>query len=176
MIVGKHLRYCPCIHGVILIDCWDYTEWPGPDKLKHITVDNFYINLAEQIKKFKNVCYIIDASTQLQCNVFSKYLQKELTAVAPVVQINDYSNFVDFCARNSSIKNWYVAGQSWRLCTHLNSIGLKSLTSAVKNNQLNFYANNKSFLKESGYPVEHNDFALDNLGWEYLNYFGYRLT
>jgi len=176
MIVSTKLRFRPEIDGVILIDCWDYTNWTGPGKqLKIPVIDNFYINLSNQIKNFKNVFRIIDATTQLNTNKFSERLNQELKSVAPMTFIDDCDKFINFCENNPGIKNWLVAGQSWGLCVHDNNMGLRAFQPLINSHQLNFYATEFSFLKESGYRVEHKDFLMDNLEWEYLNYFGYRL-
>jgi hypothetical protein len=75
---------------------------------------------------------------------------------------------------NNQFKNWLVVGQTWQMCTHENSIGLRSLRRLIYEN-FNFYTIDSGFCKIDGELVHHSDYATDKLQYELIYDFGYRL-
>ena len=78
-----------------------------------------------------------------------------------------------------------MAGQTWKICVHNNDIGLRRIARASSQafttshceliNDFDFYADQISFRNDQNMLVEHQDFIEDELQWEYLPWFGYKL-
>ena len=78
---------------------------------------------------------------------------------------------------NASIKNWLVAGRSWRMCTHSNDLGLNNLAELASRFDVNFYATDTSFLKsDDTNTAQFDDFSADTLNWVEIKNFGYQLA
>ena len=166
MIVSSRSKFVPNITGVILIDCWDYSETPIIHSDKKILIRNFYQNLVNNIKRFP-VKYVVNAMTQTKINRVDDYIDQNLLKNVAHCTIQHWEDFV--CCET---QQWYVAGQTWNMCVHNNDIGLKNMSNLPNTN---FYADQWSFLKDPCYPVLHNDFIQDDLEWQYLKWFGYKL-
>jgi hypothetical protein len=76
---------------------------------------------------------------------------------------------------NSECKNWLIVGQSWQNCVHNNHMGLKQFAKLSNEFDINFYATDYSFLKDSGGCANDNDFVDDTLSWTRIIKFGYQL-
>ena len=173
MIVSTRLSYEPKIHAVILIDCWDVADQNIP--IKH-SIQNFYHDLLLDLKKHK-IQIVVNAMTQRHMLRADPVIKSHLFDHKCVVDLESLQDFRLFANEqlNNNITNWYVAGQSWNMCVHENDIGLNNLSKFTNNGSIGFYSTIKSFLKFNGQTVDHEDFEKDALGWEHLNWFGYRL-
>jgi len=181
--VRRHFR--PDIDGLILIDCWDYSMHPmHENKFLHLKV--FYQNLADHIKKF-NIRYVINAMSQSDKNQVDRYIDREILSQIPHCTIETW-NDLNHCLTHTldrSVTQWYMAGQTWKICVHNNDIGLKRIARASSQafttshceliNEFDFYADQISFRNDQNMLVEHKDFIEDTLQWEYLPWFGYKL-
>jgi hypothetical protein len=164
----------PKIDGVILIDCWDYSMHPTHE-LKDQQLKIFYQNLVEHLKQFK-IQYVVNAMTHSDINQIDSYLEKELLSQIPNCALDTWEDF-NVCLTDTlkgSVTQWYIAGQTWKICVHNNSIGLKRIA-REKYAGFDFYADQLSFRDKTNNLVEHHDFVADENSWEYLKSFGYRL-
>jgi hypothetical protein len=173
MIVGAKSSFMPKIEGLILIDCWDVED---QNIVTKESIQCFYHDLLLDLKKF-NIKYVVNAITQTHMLTIEPSLVETYWNDCEVITTQDLSEFESCCKDlvNKNVSEWYVAGQSWQMCVHENSIGLENLSKISKNLPANFYATSKSFLKFSGQTVEHEDFVEDYLDWKFLNWFGYQL-
>jgi hypothetical protein len=163
VIVSSRLNYVPPIQGIILIDCWQIKD--------HATevqqaATHFYHNLINRCQRFDFNCIIIDtiiddSHRKLDQSFVDKFGSK-------IIQNKTIQNFAE-------IKHWYVAGLSWDLCVHKNTIGLENLSQLTKSNKVYFYSDFFSFFKIDGQQVSNKDFENDSLPWEFLASFGYQL-
>ena len=170
MIKPEYSDYKPPIAGIILIDCWENDR---PAESFKNSIGYFYQNLINRIKTFDIKC-VVNAMTRSSTMSVSVDLKAEILDSTLNFTTQDLPEFVDICNNklNNQITHWYVVGQSWQMCTHENDIGLPKLSTLT---DINFYADQKSFLKVDGATVGHEDFIEDYLYWEYLTNFGYKL-
>ena len=174
MIHSIRRDFSPQLDGVILIDCWDYSMHPMHE-LKDQQLKVFYRSLVNRLKQFK-IQYVINAMTHGNVNQIDGYLEKELLSQVPNCTIDTRDQF-DTCVTQTlrrSVTQWYIAGQTWGVCVHNNDIGLKRIAREPYAG-FDFYTDQVSFRNKSNGLVEHQDFIEDELGWEYLPWFGYRL-
>lgn len=172
MINGSEHRFAPTVNGVVLIDCWDYSNIQLPKKQ---AVTDFYINLINNIKRF-NIKYVINAMTHTDKNSIDQQINNKILADISHCSVEMWNGFVDIVQQQSdkSVNKWYVAGQSWNMCVHHNNIGLNAMARANLDG-IEFYADHRSFLKEPGSAVLHEDFILDSKSWFHYERFGYKL-
>jgi hypothetical protein len=185
MIHSVKRNFCPAIDGLILIDCWDYSMHPmHEDKFLHLKV--FYQNINNHIKKF-NIRYVVNAMSQANTNQIDRYIDRDILSQIPHCTIETWDEF-DHCLNRTldrSVTQWYLAGQTWKICVHNNDIGLNRIARATSIafaesqheliNDFDFYADQTSFRNYQNQLVEHNDFIEDTLQWQYLPWFGYKL-
>jgi hypothetical protein len=60
---------------------------------------------------------------------------------------------------------WLVAGQSWQICVHNNSIGLKALSRLIGHYNMNFYVREEFVLTDDDTNPTEMDFSNDTLNW-----------
>ena len=185
MIHSVRRNFRPALDGLILIDCWDYSTYPmHEDKFLHLTV--FYQNLASHIKKF-NIRYVVNAMSQPDKNQVDSYIDREILSCIPNCTIETWDEF-DYCLNHTldrSVTQWYLAGQTLKKCVHSKDIGLRRIARSSSLafsksrreliNKFDFYADQTSFRNNLNMLVEHQDFVEDELQWEYLPWFGYKL-
>ena len=161
------------INGLILIDCWDYANMPSIHDDKAQQLLYFYRNLINRVQQF-DIKYVINAMTQSDTNCIDPIIKQEILDCYSSVHMTDWDEFLDISQHElgGSVDNWYVAGQTWQLCVHNNSIGLTQMS---KSEDFNFYADEFSFLKDPATRVSHEDFAEDRLNWKFFSDFGYQL-
>ena len=169
MIVSIKSGVIPKINGVILIDCWDYSNMPDIHQKKKILVKNFYQNIINNLKKFQ-VRFVVNAMTQVDINQVDQQIRDQLLNKIEHCNIQSWKDFLT--CNTKSVDQWYVAGQTWNYCVHNNDIGLKNMSQSSHNN---FYADQFSFMKESCELALHDDFSKDSHSWQYLKWFGYKL-
>ena len=185
MIHSVRRNFRPAIDGLILIDCWDYSTYPmHEDKFLHLKV--FYQNLADHIKKF-NIQYVINAMSQSDKNQVDRCIDREILSQIPHCTISTWDEFIHCLVDtlDRSVTQWYLAGQTWKVCVHSNDIGLRRIARATSLafteplseliNEFDFYVDQISFRNKLNELVEHQDFIEDELQWEYLPWFGYKL-
>jgi hypothetical protein len=172
MINGSEHRFTPVMDGVILIDCWDYSDIPLKKKR---SVEDFYQSLIYNIKLF-DIKYVINAMTHTDKNSIDQQINNNILANISHCSMETWNDFVEVVQEQSerSVNKWYVAGQSWNMCVHHNNIGLNAMARANLDG-IEFYADHRSFLKEPGENVSHEDFILDSRSWFYYERFGYKL-
>jgi hypothetical protein len=173
MIVGQHWPFVPDIQGIILIDCWDVKNQNIATKY---SIHNFYHDLLLNLQRFK-ITHVINAMTQAHEMQVADEIKNKYWPTCRVETIQEQPEFEEHCVKllNNGITEWYVAGQSWQMCVHKNSIGLDFLSRFTQKYPVNFYATDKSFLKFNGQTVMHEDFHNDQTHWTFLNWFGYHL-
>ena len=161
------------IHGLILIDCWDYTNMPAVHHNKSQLLTHFYRNLINRIQRF-DIKYVINAMTHTDQNCIDPSVKQEILDYYPGSHAIFWDEFLDTAQQklNGAVTDWYVAGQTWQLCVHNNSIGLEKMSGS---SDFNFYADEFSFVKNPAVCVEHADFKTDHLKWRFHSGFGYQL-
>jgi hypothetical protein len=174
MVVGR-TTYNPSasIHGLILIDCWDYTNMPSIHDDKAQQLSYFYRNLINRVQQF-DIKYVVNAMTHSDTNCIDPIIKQEILDCHSTAFIVSWDEFLDIAMGqlDRSVANWYVAGQTWQLCVHNNSIGLETMS---KSKDFTFYADEFSFLKNPAVRVDHEDFKADHLEWQFHSGFGYQL-
>jgi hypothetical protein len=168
VIVSKRIDFVPPVQGIILIDCWQIKD--HAPEVQQAAV-HFYQNLIDRCQQFKSGCIIIDTIiADDQHRLDQAFVDK--FGSTPIQHKSDLS---DLIVNFSNIQHWYVAGLSWDLCVHKNSIGLDNLSQLTKSNKVYFYSDFFSFFKIDGQRVLGKDFEHDSLPWELLPGFGYQL-
>jgi hypothetical protein len=164
VIVSKRIDFVPPVQGIILIDCWQIKD--HAPEIQQSAID-FYQNLINRCQLFDSACIIIDTIVaDDQHRLDQVFVDKFGLKLIQTDSIKDFLN----------IQHWYVAGLSWNLCVHKNSIGLENLSQITKSNNVYFYSDFFSFFKIDGQRVLDKDFENDSLPWELLPGFGYQLT
>jgi hypothetical protein len=112
-----------------------------------------------------------NAVTEATSALIKKYLLK----TNPSIFLITHEDFVyhNTVHLKGQYKNWLVVGQSWQMCTHEHSLGLKYLSQLPG---MSFYATDFGFCKQDGGTAGHEDFASDSTQWEYIENFGYKLV
>jgi hypothetical protein len=167
----------PRINGLILIDCWENNQISADSnkntKKYVLPRQKFFTELVHNLKRFK-FAGIINASTNLTSNPnvlgqkTSVIVQEYLNQYKTVANITTQSRF--FKLRESdrwkNINHWLVVGAAWRVCCHLNDMGLCSFTTMSRQHkELNFYGAPWGFLKFNIQPTLVEDFEADLLTW-----------
>ena len=111
----------------------------------------------------------------LTAETTSVLIKKYLLKTNPSIFLANHEDFVYHATVHlkGQYKNWLVVGQSWQMCTHEHSLGLKYLSQLPG---MSFYATNFGFCKKDGGTAGHEDFANDSLDWEHIENFGYKLV
>ena len=169
MIVSKRIDFVPPIQGIILIDCWQIKD--HAPEIQQLAI-HFYRNLINRCQQFDSKCIIIDTIVADD----QHRLDQEFVDKFDLKIIQNKSTWPDIIEDFSNIQHWYVAGLSWNMCVHKNSIGLENLSQITKSNNVFFYSDFFSFFKIDGQRVLDKDFENDSLPWELLPGFGYQLT
>lgn len=168
-------RIMPAVDGLVLIDCWDYSDIPDVHVKKRPFIENFYSNLISNIKNF-DIKYVVNAMTNPDTTTVDQNISNQILNHHPRCKLQSYKDFINLCEHdlNKTVTKWYVAGQAWNLCLHHNSIGLNNM-SKNKIQDIEFYADQRSFLKETGEVVWHEDFVNDLHSWSHYRDGGYKL-
>lgn len=118
-------------------------------------------------------------NTGLSPNYSSKLLHDHFFTQGRGIYIMDPLDLVfhNQLILSGQVKNWLVAGRSWQVCVHDNHLGLNNLAELAERFNLNFYATDYSFLKpDNETTATQADFDCDELEWEIVTNFGYRLV
>jgi hypothetical protein len=112
-----------------------------------------------------------NAVTEATSALIKKYLLK----TNPSIFLANHDDFVYHATVHlkGQYKNWLVVGQSWQMCTHEHSLGLKYLSQL---SGMSFYATDFGFCKKDGGTAGHEDFVNDSLAWVHIENFGYKLV
>ena len=179
------------IHGVILIDCWDYSgDDSGHSDQKKQNFDEFYQQLISHINSM-GIKYIIDSSSYHSNTKIDRNIHNNL--------VEHYINFSadnwDKCMivlsdlQQQGFTNWYVVGNSWQNCVHANDIGLRNLSRNYIDlaqygpygwfqpdihcppDGVFFFADDYSFIKDTNsgqlLTATHSEFDQDSLDWKF---------
>jgi hypothetical protein len=73
------------------------------------------------------------------------------------------------------INHWLVLGQSWQICTHDRPMGFRRMREIARDTGINFYTTEWAIIHEDGSKINALDFRDDDLDWEVVQGFGYRL-
>lgn len=76
---------------------------------------------------------------------------------------------------NQQVNHWFVAGQTWQMCTHQRPLGLNSLPSISQRTGCEFYTAPWAMLDQNLDPITEQHFANDHLTWQPSGKLGYRL-
>lgn len=110
-------------------------------------------------------------------NITSQQIKQNLLSNNYSVFLLDRADFIYHWKKilMKSVTHWLVAGQSWGMCTHTRDLGLTQLSCLARDFDINFYATDWSFLKINGEVAKKSDFIEDQLNWELIDGFGYKL-
>lgn len=73
------------------------------------------------------------------------------------------------------VNNWLVIGQAWQICVHNRPIGLKHLSTLIKEFPLKFYGTHWGFVDENGGTITQKHFKKDSLPWTRIGHGIYEL-
>ena len=91
-----------------------------------------------------------------------------------LLDANDFVWHWEHCL-DCSINHWLVLGQSWQICTHKRPMGFCRMREIARDTGINFYTTDWAILHDDGTKVNAQDFRDDDLDWEVVQGFGYRL-
>lgn len=164
-------NYSPDMQGVVLIDCWEYSNMPAVHDFKKPMIENFYRVLTDNIQRW-NIQYVVNAMTNSMENTVSQHIKQNLLDHVDHIHIQDYQEFKTLCHDlGSRVSRWYVAGQAWHNCVHKNSIGLDNMAKDLPSGT-RFFADIRSFLTENGMAVHHDEFISDTHTWNLYKHDG----
>jgi hypothetical protein len=155
------------INGLILIDCWEPDSnmaLTKANKKRNKSTNKFFINLADNLKKF-NFEIIINAATH---NLSTSAVVLNCLPAHKITNITTQREFFELKKHKAweKINHWLVAGTTWQICVHLNDMGLCSFTTMMRQHpELNFYGAPWGFLKHNLTTTTDEDFANDHLTW-----------
>jgi len=141
----------------------------GVDGLALLDTDADFRRYRVMTSIFKS--FTNNAVTEATSALIKKYLLK----TNPSIFLITHEDFVYHTNVHlkGQYKNWLVVGQSWQMCTHEHSLGLKYLSQLPG---MSFYATDFGFCKQGGGTAGHEDFTSDSTQWEYIENFGYKLV
>lgn len=144
---------------------WNRPIQSQPSKLEHLHPSD---RLAFNVMRFSRSNYTSDPAL---CT-------PDLLGSDASVVILDVDDLVHHCQmyHNNSIKNWLIVGQAWMMCVHFRPMGLYNLRRLAVLNDFQFFVTNWSVLDSAGQELSPRHFdGSDNLKWESVKDFGYRL-
>jgi hypothetical protein len=167
----------PVLDGLILIDCWEPIDENRKEK------NRFYTGLVQKLKpmQFKsivNASSFLDTSSEFTQSMSSILVENYLNAQPNVININTQTEFLQRRQLKpwSMIQNWLVVGTTWRVCTHLNDMGLCSFSTLARTHpEMNFYGTTWGFLREDNVITHPEDFHNDRLQWKEITHFLFKL-
>jgi len=157
------------INGLILIDCWEpdllYGQASKDSKKAGKTKNGFFVNLVNNLERFRFTGIINAGTNDIK---LSRHIKQYISTCSDVFNLDSRRDFLELRKLEhwKNINHWLVVGTSWRVCVHLNDIGLISFaTSNWIDPKLNFYGVNWGFLKHNLETTTAEDFANDHLKW-----------
>jgi hypothetical protein len=189
------------IRGLICIDLWEvppdgvrypaeYYDWINllPNKLSQFKFDSV-INASYHTKIDYNDPSIYNTLMSYNWHEYDEEIMLELIKncnnykMSSVIQqhvlgansfaLYSIESFLKHINKlTPHIKDWLVIGNTWGICTHGRSIGLKNF-SKIKN--LNFYSTDWGFIKKDNQHCTKDDFKKDNLKWINIDNHLYKL-
>jgi hypothetical protein len=157
------------INGLIIIDCWEpdslFSQATKQNKKNTRAKNNFFVSLADNLKSF-SFDGIINANTH---NIqTAKPIERYLSTCSTVFSLSTQRDFFELRRLKhwKNINHWLVVGTTWRICVHLNDMGLVNFAaSSWIDPKLNFYGASWGFLKHHNKTMTAEDFANDYLEW-----------
>jgi hypothetical protein len=111
-------------------------------------------------------------------NKTSVLFEEVLMHKIPSVMLLEFDDFVHHwqMVLDCQVNHWLVVGQAWKSCVHNRQMGLDNMYRNTQHHDLNFYALTDGFKTDDGTVTTHKNFQQDNLPWELVKDFGYKLV